>query len=72
MNPIVFTIIVVVAVVVFLLLLSFFLGGLYRKVGPNQALILYGLRGNNVFTNGGAFVMPLFQRAQDRPISSVR
>jgi flotillin len=65
MSPLVVTIIVIVAVVVFLLLLMRLVGGLYRKVGPNQALILYGVRGSNVHTNGGAFVMPLFQRAQE-------
>jgi flotillin len=56
--------IIVVAVVVFLLLLFNFVGNLYRKVGPNQALILYGIN-REVRTNGGAFVMPLFQRAQE-------
>jgi flotillin len=67
MSPIVFTIIIVVVVVVFVLLLLSMVGRLYRKVGPNQALILYGLQrgGNNVFTNGGAFVMPLVQKAQE-------
>jgi flotillin len=54
----------VVGIVVFLLLLLNFVGNLYRKVGPNQALILYGLH-REVRTNGGAFVMPLFQRAQE-------
>jgi flotillin len=54
----------VVGIVVFLLLLFNFVGNLYRKVGPNQALILYGLH-REVRTNGGAFVMPLFQRAQE-------
>jgi flotillin len=56
--------IIVVAAVVFLLLLFNFVGNLYRKVGPNQALILYGLS-REVRTNGGAFVMPLFMRAQE-------
>ncbi|HEY7982847.1 MAG TPA: SPFH domain-containing protein [Ktedonobacterales bacterium] len=54
----------VVGIVVFLVLLFNFVGNLYRKVGPNQALILYGLH-REVRTNGGAFVMPLFQRAQE-------
>jgi flotillin len=65
MNPVVFWFGGIVLAVVFVLLLTSFVGRLYRKVGPNQALILYGIRGNNVFTNGGAFVMPLFQRAQE-------
>jgi flotillin len=56
--------IIVVAVVAFFLLLFNVVGNLYRKVGPNQALILYGIN-REVRTNGGAFVMPLFQRSQE-------
>src|SRR5260221_5935749 len=64
MNPFVVLVVAIVAAVVFLLLLFNLIGGLYRKVGPNQALILYGMQ-KDVRTNGGAFVMPLFQRAQE-------
>ncbi len=64
MNPFVVLVVAIVAAVVFLLLLFSLIGGLYRKVGPNQALILYGMQ-KDVRTNGGAFVMPLFQRAQE-------
>jgi flotillin len=64
MNPFVVLVVAIVGAVVFLLLLFNLIGGLYRKVGPNQALILYGMQ-KDVRTNGGAFVMPLFQRAQE-------
>ncbi|MEO6892223.1 MAG: SPFH domain-containing protein [Ktedonobacteraceae bacterium] len=37
---------------------------LLRKVGPNQALIVYGPRGTKVVTGRSAFVNPLFERAQ--------
>jgi flotillin len=52
------------------LLIVFFLcfrvyGGLLRKVGPNQALIVYGKGGTKVVTGGAEFVIPLLQRAQD-------
>jgi flotillin len=40
-------------------------GGLLRKVGPNQALIVYGKGGTKVITGGAEFVIPLLQRAQD-------
>ncbi|HKD92052.1 MAG TPA: SPFH domain-containing protein [Terriglobales bacterium] len=38
---------------------------LYRKVGPNQALIVYGLGGTNVVTGGGKVVWPLIQSCRD-------
>src|SRR6266446_6413069 len=40
-------------------------GRLLRKVGPNQALIVYGSGGTKVITGGSHFVIPLYQRAQD-------
>src|SRR5260370_678095 len=40
-------------------------GRLVRKVGPNQALIVYGAGGTKVITGGSHFVLPLYQRAQD-------
>lgn len=43
----------------------FFLGGtlasLYKKVGPNQALIRYGVGGSQVFWKSGALIFPVFQ-----------
>ncbi|GHO67083.1 hypothetical protein KSC_059750 [Ktedonobacter sp. SOSP1-52] len=54
----------VVLVVVILILLRV-IGGLMRKVGPNQALIVYGTNGTDVITGGARLVVPLFQRAQD-------
>src|SRR5579884_2206044 len=38
---------------------------LYRKVGPNQALIVYGLGGTSVVTGGGRVVWPLIQSCRD-------
>ncbi|GCE13393.1 flotillin family protein [Tengunoibacter tsumagoiensis] len=36
-----------------------------RKVGPNQALIVYGKGGTKIVTGGAQFVIPMLQRAQD-------
>src|SRR5947209_6525109 len=47
------------AVVVFVVLMLF--AGLFRKVGPNQALIVYGVGGSNVVKGGGALVWPIIQ-----------
>lgn len=41
------------------------IGGLLRKVGPNQALIVYGTGGTEVITGGAKLVIPLFNRAQE-------
>ncbi|MBV8695407.1 MAG: flotillin family protein [Ktedonobacteraceae bacterium] len=55
--------VVTLVVVVFALLRI--VGSLLRKVGPNQALIVYGAGGTKVITGGSHFVVPLYQRAQD-------
>jgi flotillin len=55
--------VITLVVVVFALLRI--VGSLLRKVGPNQALIVYGAGGTKVITGGSHFVMPLYQRAQD-------
>src|SRR5437868_14830126 len=55
---------VVVAVIVVFVILQI-VGRLLRKVGPNQALIVYGAGGTRVITGGSHFVIPLYQRAQD-------
>ncbi len=55
----------VVALVIVVVILLRIVGGLLRKVGPNQALIVYGAGGTKVITGGSHFVVPLYQRAQD-------
>src|SRR5512140_4043803 len=37
---------------------------LLRKVGPNQALIVYGFGGTNVVTGGARMIIPMIQQAQ--------
>ncbi len=55
----------VVAIVVVVIIIIQTIGRLLRKVGPNQALIVYGAGGTRVITGGSHFVIPLYQRAQD-------
>jgi flotillin len=57
---------VVAFVAVFFILMQTF-GRMIRKVGPNQALIVYGAvrGGTKVITGGSKFVYPLYQRAQE-------
>jgi len=67
MDPLIMLIIGVVIVVVVLFILIQAWGRLLRKVGPNQALIVYGAvaGGTKVITGGSQFVVPLYQRAQE-------
>lgn len=55
----------VAALVIVVVILLRIVGSLLRKVGPNQALIVYGAGGTKVITGGSHFVVPLYQRAQD-------
>jgi flotillin len=65
MDPLILLGIGVVALVVVVFILIQTVGRLLRKVGPNQALIVYGAGGTKVITGGSHFVLPLYQRAQD-------
>ena len=52
------------AVVVVLLVLASF-ARMLRKVGPNQALIRYGLGGTQIVHGGAQLVIPLVHNAQE-------
>jgi flotillin len=41
------------------------MASLYRKVGPNQALIVYGLGGTKVYSGRGVVIWPMVQSARD-------
>jgi flotillin len=58
-------IVIIVVVVVGILLIFMLLGNLYRKVGPNRALIVFGKGGTKVIVGGGTLVLPLIQSAQE-------
>ncbi len=58
------SVIAVVAALVFLMILSM-AARTFRKVGPNQALVVYGFGGTRVVTGGGALVLPFFQSARE-------
>jgi flotillin len=60
--PLVIGVVAIVAVV-FIIIQT--IGRMLRKVGPNQALIVYGAGGTRVITGGSHFVLPLYQRAQE-------
>jgi flotillin len=62
LSPVVW---VALALAIVLLVLIRILAGLYRKVGPNQALIVYGLGHPKVVKGGGAIVWPMVQSADE-------
>jgi len=61
----VFTEAVVVIAVAALVLMMWTVGALFRRVGPNRALIVYGWGGTHIVTGGGRVVWPLFQSFQE-------
>jgi len=56
---------VVVGAVLTLLVIMWIVGNLFRRVGPNRALIVYGWGGTHIVTGGGKVVWPLFQSFQE-------
>src|SRR2546428_11605413 len=56
---------VVAGAVAVLLLMMWTVGALFRRVGPNRALIVYGWGGTHIVTGGGRGVWPLFQSFQE-------
>jgi len=48
-----------------LLLIMATLARMYRKVGPHEALIIYGFGGNRIVTNGGTVILPMVQTCRE-------
>ena len=59
------TAIVVVGIVLAFLMMFYVVARMYRKVGPNQALIVYGFGGTRIVTGGGTVVWPMVQMARE-------
>ena len=64
MNPVIVLVLVIILAVVAVLLILNLYGRMYRKVGPNQALIVYGAGGQRILTGGGTLVIPLVQESK--------
>src|SRR5207248_775171 len=48
-----------------LLLLMSFMASLYRKVGPHEALVVYGFRKKRVISGGGTVVFPMIENCHE-------
>src|SRR5215208_6838431 len=53
--------VIVGLLVVLTVLLLYVAANLYRKAGPNTALIVYGFRGTRITTGGGSVVLPMVE-----------
>src|SRR5258707_3229168 len=51
-----------------LLMIMIVIAKMYRKVGPNEALIRYGLGGTEVYCGRGALIFPMVQTCRDLPL----
>ncbi|HET8523914.1 MAG TPA: SPFH domain-containing protein, partial [Thermomicrobiales bacterium] len=58
-------IVIVIGLVLVLLFLLAVAATMFRKVGPNQALIVFGFGGRHVVVGGGKVVLPFVQRAEN-------
>ena len=56
---------VVIVLVLGTLGLTFVMGSLYRRVGPNRALIVFGKGNTQVIQGGGRIVYPMIQSARE-------
>src|SRR5438309_4220429 len=63
-QPSVPVVIAVAAVAAFLIAMSV-IATWFRKVGPNQALIVYGFRGTRVIKGHGTVVLPMLEHAHE-------
>jgi flotillin len=61
----IFLLAIVAVAVAALLVMMWTVGTLFRRVGPNRALIVYGWGGTHIVTGGGRVVWPLFQSFQE-------
>jgi len=58
-------IVIALLIVVSMLALFAILGSMFRKVGPNQALIVYGFGGTHIVQGGGRVIWPMVQSARE-------
>ena len=57
--------IIVVTLVVVLMLIFSLIARLYKKVGPNQALVVYGFGGTKVIKGSGKVIWPMIQTSRE-------
>ena len=59
------TVVIIVGLLVLATLaLSVLMGKMFRKAGPNEAIIVYGFRGPRVIKGGGAVIFPVVENSR--------
>src|ERR1700694_311126 len=51
--------------VLVLLMVMIVVAGMYRKAGPHEALIIYGLRGTRIVKGGGTIIYPMIEQCRE-------
>lgn len=59
------TLLIAVAIALATVTVLLLLAKMFRKVGPNQALIVYGFGGTHIVTGGGKVIWPMVQTARE-------
>jgi flotillin len=57
--------IMAILLVIAILLILGLLASMFRKVGPNQALVIYGFGGTHIVQGGGRVIWPMVQSARE-------
>src|SRR5215213_1268026 len=58
-------IVIVIGLAIVIMLILALVASMFRKVGPNQALIVYGFGGTNVVVGGGRVIWPMVQQGRE-------
>jgi flotillin len=64
MNTQTFWVVLGLGILAFIIVMMY-VSSLYRKVGPHQALVVYGLGGTKIVKGGGALIFPMLQTCRD-------
>ncbi|HZT07652.1 MAG TPA: SPFH domain-containing protein [Chloroflexota bacterium] len=59
------TAVIAALLVVAIILILAMLASIFRKVGPNQALVIYGFGGTHIVQGGGRVIWPMVQTARE-------
>jgi len=58
-------IVIVIGLAIVIMLLLALVASMFRKVGPNQALIVFGFGGTKVIVGGGRVIWPMVQQSRE-------
>jgi flotillin len=65
MSNIVGIVVIAALCIIALMFIFVVMASMFRKVGPNQALIIYGFGGTHIVQGGGRVIWPMVQSARE-------